>query len=192
MTNDLLAYINQFVDLSMEEFQNLVALTEPRQFEKREVMTRIGEVENYMYFITSGLVRKYFLKGKLEIITHLVKEGGIIGAGESFLTGTPSRYFIEALEPTTAFSISREKLEKMYSSSKKFEKMGRIITTQYFLVQEMRAMDNIRYSTRERFVRFMKENTDLLNRVPQKYLASYLNIKPETFSRLKHLMLEKQ
>lgn len=192
MTNDLLAYINQFVDLSMEEFQDLVAMTESRQFEKREVMTRIGEVENYMYFIASGLVRKYFLKGKVEIITHLVKEGGIIGAGESFLTGTPSRYFIEALEPTTTFSISREKLEKMYSSSKKFEKMGRIITTQYFLVQEMRAMDNIRFSTRERFVRFMKENTDLLNRVPQKYLASYLNIKPETFSRLKHLMLEKQ
>ena len=49
-------------------------------------------------------------------------------------------------------------------------------------------MDNIRFSTRERFVKFMNENTDLIQRVPQKYLASYLNIKPETFSRLKHLM----
>ncbi len=192
MTNDLLAFLNQFIDLSLEEFQELVAMTESRQFEKREIITNVGEVEQCMYFIASGLVRKYFLKGKTEIITHIVKEGGIIGSGESFLTGTPSRYFIETLEPTTAFSISREKLEKLYSSSKKYEKMGRIVTTQFFLVQEMRAMDNIRYSTRERFVRFMKENTDLLSRVPQKYLASYLNIKPETFSRLKHLMLEKQ
>ena len=95
---------------------------------------------------------------------------------------------METLEPTTAFAISKQKVEEMYRSSKKWEKLGRIMTMQYFLVQEMRLMDNIRYSTRERFVKFMKENTDLIQRVPQKYLASYLNIKPETFSRLKHLM----
>ena len=191
MTNDLLGYLNQYTNLSIEEFGELIKWTEPHQFAKREVLTRPGEVEERMYFITSGLIRKYFVKGKHEIITHLVKEGGIIGSGESFLTGTPSKYFIETLEPTTAFSITSKKLEDLYRSSKKWEKMGRVMTTQYFLVQEMRLMDNIRYSTRERFVRFMKENTDLLQRVPQKYLASYLNIKPETFSRLKHLMIEK-
>ncbi len=188
MINDLLTFLNQFIKISPEEFAELIAWTEPRQFEKRTILTKPGEVEEYMYFITSGLVRKYFLKKDNEIITHIVKEGGILGSGESFLTGEPSRYFVETLEPTTAFAISRQKLEEMYKSSKKWEKLGRVITTQYFLVQEMRLMDNIRYSTRERFVKFMNENTDLLQRVPQKYLASYLNIKPETFSRLKHLM----
>lgn len=188
MNNDLLTFLNQFIKISAEEFAELIAWTEPRQFEKKTILTRPGEIEEYMYFITSGLVRKYFLKKDQEIITHIVKEGGILGSGESFLTGEPSKYFVETLEPTTAFSISRQKLEVMYKSSKKWERLGRIITTQYFLVQEMRLMDNIRYSTRERFVTFMKENTDLIQRVPQKYLASYLNIKPETFSRLKHLM----
>ena len=188
MNNDLLTFLNQFIKISAEEFAELMAWTEPRNFEKKAVLTKPGEVEEYMYFITSGLVRKYFLKKDQEIITHIVKEGGILGSGESFLTGEPSRYFVETLEPTLAFAISRQKLEEMYKSSKKWEKLGRIITTQYFLVQEMRLMDNIRYSTRERFVKFMKENTDLIQRVPQKYLASYLNIKPETFSRLKHLM----
>ncbi len=188
MINDLLTFLNQFIKVSIEEFAELIAWAEPRQFEKRTILTKPGEVEEYMYFITAGLIRKYFLKKDHEIITHIVKEGGIIGSGESFLTGQPSRYFVETLEPTTAFAISRQKLEEMYKSSKKWEKLGRIMTTQYFLVQEMRLMDNIRYSTRERFVKFMKENTDLLQRVPQKYLASYLNIKPETFSRLKHLM----
>ena len=188
MINDLLTFLNKFVKVSIEEFAELIAWTEPRQFEKKTILTKPGDVEEYMYFITSGLIRKYFLKKDQEIITHLVKEGGIIGSGESFLTGQPSRYFVETLEPTTAFAISRQKLEEMYGSSKKWEKLGRIMTTQYFLVQEMRLMDNIRFSTRERFVKFMNENTDLIQRVPQKYLASYLNIKPETFSRLKHLM----
>ena len=188
MLNDLMTFLNRFIEVSIEDFAELIAWTEPRQFEKKTILTKPGEVEEYMYFITSGLIRKYFLKKDHEIITHIVKEGGIIGSGESFLTGKPSKYFVETLEPTTAFAISREKLEEMYGSSKKWEKLGRIMTTQYFLVQEMRLMDNIRYSTRERFVKFMNENTDLIQRVPQKYLASYLNIKPETFSRLKHLM----
>ena len=188
MINDMLAFLNQFIKVSAEDFSELIAWTELRQFEKKTILTKPGEVEEHMYFITGGLIRKYFLKKDYEIITHIVKEGGIIGSGESFLTGEPSRYFVETLEPTTAFAISRQKVEAMYSSAKKWEKLGRLMTTQYFIVQEMRAMDNIRYSTRERFVKFMKENTDLLQRVPQKYLASYLNIKPETFSRLKHLM----
>jgi CRP-like cAMP-binding protein len=188
MANDLLSFLNEFTNVSIEDFAELIKLTEHRQFEKKTILTKPGDVEDCMYFITNGLIRKYFLKGNHEIITHIVKEGGIIGSGESFLTGQPSRYFVETLEPTTAFSISRQKVDEMYRSSKKWEKLGRIMTTQYFLVQEMRVMDNIRYSTRERFVKFMKENTDLLQRVPQKYLASYLNIKPETFSRLKHLM----
>lgn len=191
MLNDLMTFLNRFIEVSIEDFAELIAWTEPRQFEKKAILTKPGEVEEYMYFITSGLIRKYFLKKDHEIITHIVKEGGIIGSGESFLTGKPSKYFVEALEPTSAFAISRGKLEEMYRSSKKWEKLGRIMTTQYFLVQEMRLMDNIRFSTRERFVKFMKENTDLLQRVPQKYLASYLNIKPETFSRLKHLMIVK-
>ena len=188
MINDLLTFLNKFVKVSIEDFAELITWAEPRQFQKKAMLTKPGDVEEHMYFITRGLIRKYFLKKDQEIITHLVKEGGIIGSGESFLTGKPSKYFVETLEPTTAFAISSKKLEEMYGSSKKWEKLGRIMTTQYFLVQEMRLMDNIRYSTRERFVKFMKENTDLLQRVPQKYLASYLNIKPETFSRLKHLM----
>ena len=190
--NNLLTFLNQFIKISPEEFAELIAWTEPRQFEKKTILTKPGEIEEHMYFITSGLVRKYFLKKDQEIITHIVKEGGILGSGESFLTGEPSRYFVETLEPTTAFAISRQKLEEMYGSSKKWEKLGRVITMQYFLVQEIRLMDNIRFSTRERFVKFMNENTDLIQRVPQKYLASYLNIKPETFSRLKHLMNPKQ
>lgn len=189
--SDLLTFLSQFIKISPEEFAELITWAEPRQYEKKTILTKPGEVEEYMYFITSGLIRKYFLKKDQEIITHIVKEGGILGSGESFLTGKPSKYFIETLEPTTGFAISREKLEEMYKTSKKWERLGRVLTTQYFIAQEMRIMDNIRYSTRERFVKFMKENTDLLQRVPQKYLASYLNIKPETFSRLKHLMIAK-
>ena len=61
----------------------------------------------------------------------------------------------------------------------------------FLLEKEYLLLDSIRYTPRERFLHFMKEQPDLLQRVPQKYLASYLDIKPETFSRLKHLMYMK-
>src|SRR6187397_1829869 len=122
--NNLLTFLNQFIEISPAEFAELIAWAEPRQFEKKTMLTRPGEVEEYMYFITIGLIRKYFLEKDQEIITHIVKEGGIIGSGESFLTGKPSRYFVERLEPTIAFAFSSKKLEEMYGSSRKWEKLG--------------------------------------------------------------------
>lgn len=185
MQKGLLEFLNHFVAVSPHEFEELMGQVEVRQFDKKVRLTNIGDTEQHMYFVLNGLVRKFFLKGKHEIITHIVKEGGIIGSSVSFFSGTPSKYIIETLEPTSALVITKQKLEDLYKRGNKWERIGRIMTTHYFLVQENHRLDNVRFSTQERLIKFINENPDLLQRVPQKYLASYLNIKPETFSRLK-------
>ena len=131
-------------------------------------------------------------RGKQEVITHLIKEGGMMGSVISFLTGEPSRYILETIEPVTAYSLSKKDLEELFSADKKWEKFGRKIITAFFLQVENQILDNIRFSTKERFINFMKQNPELVLRVPQKYLASYLEIQPETFSRLKHLMVKEK
>jgi hypothetical protein len=68
------------------------------------------------------------------------------------------------------------------------ERLGRLVITEQFLSWEGFDYDRLRLSSSERFVNFIRSNADLLQRIPQKYLASYLNMKPETFSRLKHLV----
>ena len=188
MATGLLEFLNQYTDVTAQDFEILMSKVENHSFEKKVILTDIGEVEQRMYYVLQGLVRKYFFRGKYEINTHIVKEGGIIGSGASFLTGLPSLYIVETLEPATLLSISREKLEEFMKLDKKYERIVRIMLTHYFLIQEQRLLDNIRFTTRERFIRFMHENPELVLRVPQKQLASYLKIKPETFSRLKHLM----
>jgi CRP-like cAMP-binding protein len=115
-----------------------------------------------------------------------------MGSVISFLTGEPSRYVLETIEPVTAYSISKKDLDELFAMDKKWEKFGRKILTTFFLQVEYHNIDMIRYSTRERFINFMKEYPDLVLRVPQKYLASYLEIQPETFSRLKHLMVKEK
>lgn len=192
MSEGLLEFLNRYASVSAADFTELMQRVEIKEYDKKVRLTEIGRVEEHMYFVVKGLTRKFFYKGKDEIITHLVKEGGIIGSAASFFSGLPSKYIVETIEPSTLISITREKLEALYRSDNRWEKVGRMMTTHFFLQQEFRNLDNIRLSTRERFVSFMKENPDLLQRVPQKYLASYLNIKPETFSRMKHLMLEKK
>ena len=192
MLDEVRQFINRYIQLTDEEFQLLATKLHPVSFDKKTRLVDIGEVATTVYFVIKGISRRYFYRGKQEVITHLVKEGGVMGSVISFLTGHPSRYILETLEPVTALAISKDDLEGLFALNKRWEKFGRKLITAFFLQAEYRAIDNIRYSTRERFINFMKQNPDLVLRVPQKYLASYLEIQPETFSRLKHLMVKER
>jgi CRP-like cAMP-binding protein len=181
-------YVSKYVALSEKEFDVLTELLEIREFDKKQLLTREGEIENYMNFVVKGLARKFFYKNKEEIITQIAKENELISCFESFLSGTASNHAIETIEPTIFISITRQNIENMYLASPKMERLGRILVTQQFLSKEQWNYDRMRLNSHERFIKFINDNTDLLQRVPQKHLASYLNIKPETFSRLKHLL----
>lgn len=186
MMEMLRQYISGYVALDDAEFAVLAKNIVVREFDRRQLLVRVGEVEGYMNFIVKGLARMYFEKGKIEMITNIAREGELISSSASFLSGKPSYYFVEALEPCTVLSLSRAHLEQAYRESAKIEKLGRLMTTYFVLQKEEWELECMRLDSRERFLRFIGNNQELLARVPQKYLASYLNMKPETFSRLKH------
>lgn len=185
-------FISQHIELTEQEFQRLASKLHPVSFDKKTKLVEIGDVSTTFYFVLKGISRRYFYRGKQEVITHLIKEGGMMGSVISFLTGEPSRYVLETLEPVTALALAKKDLDELFESDKKWDKFGRKIITAFFLQTENQILDNIRYTTKERFINFMKQNPDLVLRVPQKYLASYLEIQPETFSRLKHLMVKEK
>jgi len=188
MLDALRKYVSGFVSLTNDEFASLADMLVIRNFDKKQQLIKAGEVENYLNFVVKGLARKYFYKGKTEIITQIAKEGEFINSSASFLSGAPSPYIVETLEPSTFLSITRQQLEKLYENSPRIERLGRIAITHLFLQREEWEHECLRLDTRQRFLHFVQNNPDLLQRVPQKYLASYLNMKPETFSRLKHLV----
>ena len=182
-------YLNKFVPFSEEEFKLYM---EPflvvRRFEKKEIVSHLGEVEQYSNFIVKGLARKYYLNGTDEITTQVSHEGHLIHAQESFHSRKPSEYFVEALEPTTFVSISYDDLEKLYANHPKLERLGRMVITHTMVQKDRWQMQMVKLSARDRFLFFVERHPDLLQRVPQKHLASFLNIQPETFSRFKHLV----
>lgn len=182
-------YLKGFIDLSEEDFNHyLLPVIKVRRFGKKEIVLRTGEVENYFNFIVKGLVRKFYKKGHQEINTQISMENHLILSQESFHSRTPSEYTIEAIEPTTFVSISYEDLEKVYRQSHRMEHLGRLVVTFAMIIKDRWQMQMVKMTPRERFLNFVTRNPELMQRVPQKYLASYLNIKPETFSRFKHLI----
>jgi CRP-like cAMP-binding protein len=184
-----LSFLKKFVPLTADDFQTIIVPhIQIRSIKKKEVVTPTGEVENHINFVGKGLVRKYFLKEKSEIITQISREGQIIHSQESFYSRTPSNYIIETIEPTTFLSITHDDLETIFATNATMERLGRLIVTYIMVINDRWQMSLLKLSPRERFVTFVQHNSELMQRVPQKYLASLLNIQPETFSRFKHLL----
>ena len=185
----LLGFLNKFIPLGLDEYNELIVpCVIKRHFDKKSIITYAGEVENYINFIDSGLVRKYYKKGNEEVNTQISYEGHIIHSQESFHSRIPSEYSIETIEPTELTSITYECLERIYSSSEKMQRLGRLVITATMVLKDKWQSQLVKLSPRERFISFVTRHPELMQRVPQKYLASYLNIKPETFSRFKHLV----
>ena len=185
MGSNVYAYINRFVALSEAERKILRQHIQIMTCLPRQVLTNIGELEQHTYFIEKGLVRKFFYRGQEEITVQLSKEGELISSSVSFLSGVPSDFVIETMEPCTLAFITKSGMETLFESGVNFEKMGRLIILEWMLVKERTDTFRMISSPKERFVQFIREHPDLLQRVPQKYLASLLDIKPETFSRFK-------
>jgi CRP-like cAMP-binding protein len=187
--NTFYNYLKKFSNLTENNFnQYLKPVIIERKFEKKQLISSAGEIENYFNFILKGLARKYYLRGKEEMNTQISTEGHIIHCQESYHSRQPSEYFIEAIEPTVLASISYADMESVFARSKEMEHLGRMVITHAMVIKDRWQIQLVKMTPRERFLHFVTKNSSLLQRVPQKFLASYLNIKPETFSRFKHLL----
>jgi CRP-like cAMP-binding protein len=184
-------FLRRFIDLSEEEFLQWQPYFELRYINKKKVLVHKGEVEDYVNIVAQGLVRKYMKVKKGDVTLQIAPEGHMVHSENSFHRRTPSEIITETIEPTWLISISYQNLQELYDKFPKAEKLGRQFATEMYIIKEKRFFEILKKSTREIFLDYMKTHPQMLQRVPQKYIASYLNIKPETFSRLKHLLKKK-
>jgi len=189
----LLGYLKRFSSVSREGMEQLIPYLEIRQFDKKKKLVNQGEMEDYLSVVIKGLVRKYVASSiRGEVTLQLATEGHFIQSEISFHHRVPSEVVIQALEPTILVSIHHDRMNEAMNKFPQAEQLGRIIIMEMFIKKDARYFDQLNTSTRERFIEYMNNHPHMLQRVPQKVLASYLCIKPETFSRLKHLLLQKK
>ena len=163
-----------------------------RTFEQGHILTNEGQVEDHLNLVVTGLLRKFLIRKDREFTLQLATEGHLCQSEISYLRRQPSEVVIEALEPTTVLSLSFAEMQRGLESNIGFDYMGFHLLVSIYILKDERHYKQLKFTAREKFLDFMANHPHMLQRVPQKYLASYLNIKPETFSRLKHLIRTKK
>ncbi len=182
------ANLQRFFPVNEEQSKFLMPYLKVRQFDKKTIILNEGEVEQHLSMVVKGLVRKYVRRAKKDTTLQLATEGHLIDSEISYLRREPSKVIIETIEPSILVSLTHDDMEEVLEKMPGANKMGRLLLTAMFMKKDERMYKQLQMSTRERFLEYNQNHPHMLQRVPQKYLASYLNIKPETFSRLKHLI----
>jgi CRP-like cAMP-binding protein len=177
--------LRNYINFTNEEILILQKVAQVRYFKKKQVVLEFGEKEQYISCVAKGLVRKHIMSGDKSITTEFAAEGGVICSNSSLGNQVPSAYSIQALEPTTLICFTLDAMNFLYGKSAVFFEFGKIIVSNSFLKSEEREIMLMKYNATQRLENFIETKPDLLHRLPQNIIASYLNIQPETFSKLK-------
>ena len=188
----ILQNIARFVDLTPEERQLFLSKTETRQYKAKTIILHAGEVCKYSYFVNFGLLRNFNINDNIvEHVLSFACEGWWIGDMYSLISQKPSNLFIEVLEDCEVVMLSKENQDELYNKIPKLERFFRILIENSLVANQERLMDNLSLSAEERFEKFCKRYPTLVQRVPQKQIASYIGVTPEFFSKMKSRLLKK-
>jgi len=188
----ILDNISKIVKLSSDEEQRLLSRLETKKFKAKSIILNAGEVCKYSYFVNSGLLRSFTIND--HIVEHVLSfacEGWWIGDMYSLLSQKPGNLFVEVLEDAEVVLLSKENQEILYQEIPKLERFFRILTENSLVANQERLMDNLSLSAEERFEKFCKKYPTLIQKVPQKQIASYIGVTPEFFSKMKSRLLKK-
>lgn len=177
--------LKQLLPLSDLELTNFMKGMVIRHFNKGDVILRGGEVERYLSIIISGITRHYIINKGDDINFEFFFEYEFCSSYTSFIERKPSAFFIEALEATTLACFSYEFLNDLYNSNPGSNRFGRIAVEQYFIWREKRELSLLTDTAIERYKKLLDKNPEYVTMIPLKHLASYLNIKPESLSRIR-------
>ena len=182
--------VSQYIELNDDEWLYFSSMLRFREVRKNELIVLEGSLSTDIYFIINGVVRTYFTnENGQEKTFHFSLENTFAADYESFLKGSQSKYSIQALEDSSLALISVDMLNNAYKHIRNGDRLGRIIAEKYFFLWSGVIQDIYMLTPIERYNNMKRQFPDILQRVPQHYIASYLNITPVHLSRLKKAIL---
>jgi len=187
----ILKNISRFITLTPEEEQYFTSLLKPKKLKKKQYLVQEGDIVRYDYFVNKGCLRTYTIDEKgLEHVVQFSIEDWWTGDMYSFLTQTPARYTIDALEDTELLCLEKNALEELYLRMPKFERFFRHLLQNAFVSLQERISTNLSQTADERYCTFIDKYPLMEKRLPLKQIASYLGITPESLSRIRSSYLK--
>ncbi|GAB3652733.1 Crp/Fnr family transcriptional regulator [Echinicola sediminis] len=183
---ELIDEIDKITPLSLTEREKIATYFRPKPIKKNNFLIREGQQCDEVFFVKAGLLRVYYLEENGgEITCYFCREKEFISSYTSFLTQTPTKENIQAIEDCLLFSIHRKDLEALSQEIPKIHIFRRVIAENLFIAMERRVAMLQSATAQERYEKIIKENPDYVLNVPQQYIASFLGITPQHLSRLR-------
>lgn len=180
----------KYSTMTHEELDTLESILVPYKYAKGEMMLKEGDICENILYIAKGLVRQFYYKKDKELTEHLSTEGGIVMCIESLFKEEPTHLQVEALEPTVVYALPKHKLEFVALHNVNIQILYRKILEESLIISQIHA-DLIRFETaHDRYVKLCKLMPQVVLRAPLVYIASFLQMTPETLSRVRASTLE--
>jgi CRP-like cAMP-binding protein len=187
----ILANVSKHITLTDEEKEYFIPILQPKKLRRRQYLVQAGEPCRYECFVTKGCLRQYYVDDKgLERILSFAVEDYWMSDMYGLITGQPALTNIDALEDCALILIEKNAFEELLVRVPKFERFFRIILQRAFVSHQRRIIENISLQADERYYRFVARYPALEQRLPQKQIAAYLGITPESLSRIRRQRLD--
>jgi CRP-like cAMP-binding protein len=179
----------RYSTMTHEELDLLESILVPMKFLKNEMILREGETCTNIYWVVKGLVRQFYYKNGKEVTEYMATENSIVMCIESLFLEQPTHLQIKAIEPSILIAIPKADLETVAMKSVNIQILYRKILEESLILSQKHA-DMLRFeSAQDRYQKLVKRNPQLVLRAPLVYIASYLQMTPETLSRVRNALL---
>ncbi|WP_430905603.1 Crp/Fnr family transcriptional regulator [Maribacter sp. 2-571] len=184
--SNILQNIARYVTLSDEEIERLIAIIRTTKIKKRQFIDQPGYVCKYRNYVVQGAFRSYFIDGDgKEHTVQIAIEDWFVSDFYSYITQTPATLYVEALEDSTIFQMAYEDIEGLCKEIHNLSEYFRISTEKAFAFSRKRALSNLSMTAEEKYLELLERYPNIVRRVPQKVIASYLGMTPEFMSKIR-------
>ena len=187
----LIENIKLYASLSEQEIQLLQNAVDKKVYDKSEIIFTEGNVSDEIYFVTKGCVRLFYNVDGTDKTAFFYTEGQFICAGESYTFNIPASENYQAVEQTEIFVFTKSKINVLLKEIPKLEIIARIATENELITCQKVIASFVTKSAEERYIDLLETQGELFHRVPQQYIASFLGVSPETLSRIKTRVFNK-
>jgi CRP/FNR family transcriptional regulator len=190
LTDAIQSYLDSYKkitpDLTHEELTFIEERVSVSELKNKSFYLKSGDIQNEMSFLFQGLLRSFYIDEKGNQITiQFIKENDYISDYSAFITQTPTKFYIQCLEPCILVNISYLTIQEAYSKYKNFENYGRKIAEIILTNRQTRIESFLFEDAEKRYINFIKQNSNLLNRISITHLCSYLGIERQSLSRIR-------
>ena len=184
MSAELKKFFNEYVQLPTEELEDVISKFKSKTIKKNEFVLQEGETCKDLIFVQKGCLRLYYIQDDVEVsVWFALKHSSAIEI-YSFISETPTNYFLQAIEETEILYLPKTALNKLYETHPKMQEMMRKFWEDVILHLLERFTALQRDSAEQRYLDLL-DKPELLQTIPQKYLASFIGVTPTSLSRIK-------